>query len=113
MGASVKAVDQFRIWSNAKIVSKSESTVVVTSSLESRMGSGNLRLFRNTRCNTARNAYSSVFLPKEGKIKYKCVGCFHYDHNSFLIVLDCVLIANNLFFPSESKLEKAISRRSS
>ena len=34
------------------------------------MGSGNLRLFRN---NTARNPYSSVFLQKEGKIKYECV----------------------------------------
>ena len=28
MGASVEAVDQFGIWSNAKIVSKSENTVV-------------------------------------------------------------------------------------
>ena len=30
MGASVEAVDQFGNWSNAKIVSKSENTVVVT-----------------------------------------------------------------------------------
>ena len=29
MGASVEAVDQFGIWSNAKIVSKSENTAVV------------------------------------------------------------------------------------